>query len=104
MTRDGWSFDSMNAPCGSTRMIPAMARFERRRVVLAAAAACLLLASSPHPMAAAESDLDAFMRQVMARRDDNWKKLQQYVLDERERMDLHGPAHVPLWGETREYA
>jgi len=33
---------------------------------------------------AAQTDLDAFMQQVLARRDDNWKKLQQYVLDERE--------------------
>lgn len=86
-------------------MIAAMARLERPRLVLcAAAAACLLLASGLHPSAAAESDLDAFMRQVMARRDDNWKKLQQYILDEREQMDLRGPAHIPLWGEVREYA
>ena len=30
----------------------------------------------------AQSDLDAFMERVLARRDDNWKKLQQYVLEE----------------------
>ena len=29
------------------------------------------------------SDLDAFMARVLARRDDNWKRMQQYVLDER---------------------
>ena len=85
-------------------MIAAMARSERPRVMIAAAALCCTLVSSVPPSAAAESDLDAFMRQVMARRDDNWKKLQQYVLDEREQMDLRGPAHVPLWGEVREYA
>jgi hypothetical protein len=51
----------------------------------------------------AETDLDAFMRQVLARRDDNWKKLQQYVLDEREQMELRGPNHQPIWGERREY-
>ena len=27
------------------------------------------------------TDLDAFMKQVLAQRDENWKKLQQYVLD-----------------------
>ena len=52
---------------------------------------------------AAQTDLDAFMRQVVAARDENWKKLQQYVLDERERLELRGPARLPLWGERREY-
>ena len=51
----------------------------------------------------AQSDLDAFMRQVMERRDDNWKKLQQYILDEREEVDLRGPGSFPLWGERREF-
>lgn len=53
--------------------------------------------------AAAETDLDALMRQVLVRRDDNWKKLQQYVLDEREQIDLRGPSRMPVWGERREY-
>ena len=52
---------------------------------------------------AAENDLDAFMKQVVAKRDDNWKKLQQYVLDEREHLELRGPSRAPLWGERREY-
>lgn len=51
----------------------------------------------------AQSDLDAFMKQVIERRDDNWKKLQQYVLDERESIDLRGPAGLPLWGERRDF-
>ena len=55
------------------------------------------------PVAAAANDLDAFMRQVLAKRDDNWKKLQQYVLDEREKIEIRGPAHLPLWGEQRDY-
>jgi hypothetical protein len=49
------------------------------------------------------TDLDAFMRQVLAKRDENWKKLQQYVLDERESIDLRGPSRTPVWGERREY-
>src|SRR5713226_6225072 len=52
---------------------------------------------------AAQTDLDAFMKQVVARRDDNWKKLQQYVLDERETLELRGPTRLPLWGERRDY-
>jgi hypothetical protein len=52
---------------------------------------------------AAQSDLDAFMEKVLARRDDNWKKLQQYVLDEKEAFDLTGPGRFPLYGGRREY-
>ncbi|MEZ5318961.1 MAG: hypothetical protein R2752_16290 [Vicinamibacterales bacterium] len=52
----------------------------------------------------AQSDLDEFMRQVIARRDENWKKLQQYILDEREQVEVRGPVGVPIWGERREYA
>jgi hypothetical protein len=63
---------------------------------------CLLLASAV-VVASAQTDLDAFMAQVLAHRDDNWKKLQQYVLDERQAWDLRGPAHVPIWGDRREF-
>jgi hypothetical protein len=55
------------------------------------------------PSAAQSSDLDAFMAKVLARRDDNWKKLQQYVLEEKEAFDLTGPGRFPLWGMRREY-
>lgn len=51
----------------------------------------------------AQSDLDAFMQKVLARRDENWKKLQQYVLEEEEKFDLTGPGGFPLWGMRREY-
>jgi len=54
-------------------------------------------------IAHAQSDLDEFMRQVLARRDENWKKLQQYVLDERERLDMLGPGAIPMMGQRREY-
>jgi hypothetical protein len=49
------------------------------------------------------SDLDAFMARVIARRDDNWKRMQQYVLDERETFQVLGPGGVPLYGFRREY-
>jgi hypothetical protein len=48
------------------------------------------------------TDLDAFMSRVLERRDDNWKKLQQYVLDERETFQLTGPGATPLYGVRRE--
>jgi hypothetical protein len=59
--------------------------------------------SAPSVPSAAQSDLDAFMEKVLARRDDNWKKLQQYVLEEKEAFDLTGPGRFPLWGMRREY-
>jgi hypothetical protein len=51
----------------------------------------------------AQSDLDVFMAEVLARRDDNWKAQQQYVLDERESIAISGPARTILWGEQRDY-
>ena len=50
------------------------------------------------------NELDSFMEQVLARRDDNWKKLQQYVLDEKERAELRGPSESLVWGQQREYS
>src|SRR5262245_55009267 len=52
----------------------------------------------------AQTDLDAFMSRVLQRRDDNWKKLQQYVLEERETIQITGPGARPIWGTQREYA
>ena len=63
----------------------------------------LVLAAWPSTPLRAQTDLDAFMRQVLTRRDENWKKLQQYVLDEREQIELRGPNHQPIWGERRDY-
>ena len=60
--------------------------------------------SVPSALSVAQSDLDAFMEKVLARRDDNWKKLQQYVLEEKEAFDVTGPGGFPLWGMRREYA
>ena len=49
------------------------------------------------------SDLDAFMARVLARRDDNWKRMQQYVLDERETFQILGAGGAPFYGFRREY-
>ena len=61
------------------------------------------VALEPSVASAAQSDLDAFMAKVLTRRDDNWKKLQQYVLEEKEAFDLTGPGRFPLWGMRRDY-
>jgi hypothetical protein len=72
------------------------------RILTAVALAGGLALTAPERLTA-QTDLDAFMQQVVARRDDNWKKLQQYILDEREVIELRGPTRLPIWGERREY-
>lgn len=73
-------------------------------LAVAGVAALLLAAGVIRPVAAgAQTDLDAFMKEVVARRDDNWKKLQQYILNEREQIEVRGPGQLPVWGERREY-
>jgi hypothetical protein len=79
-------------------------------LILAAAAATVgVLTAAPAPVrpdlfAVTQSDLDDFMQKVLARRDENWKRLQQYVLDERELIEIKGSmTQSPVWGERREY-
>ena len=60
----------------------------------------LLVAFVP---AAAQTDLDRLMSDVIARRDDNWKKLQQYTLREQATFRVIGPQETPLFGSRREY-
>jgi hypothetical protein len=66
-----------------------------------------LLAATAVPVASVapvqETDLDRFMGRVLERRDENWKKLQQYILDEQERFHLTGPDASRLYGFEREY-
>jgi len=68
------------------------------------ALACIagMIGVVPTPLSA-QADLDKFMERVLARRDDNWKKLQQYVLEEKEGFDLVGPGGLQLWGFRRDY-
>lgn len=75
-----------------------------RSRTLAALLCLAALAAVVPSRVTAQSDLDAFMERVLARRDDNWKKLQQYVLEEKEAFDLTGPGGLPLWGMRREYS
>lgn len=73
-------------------------RFSRVGAPILVAVSLCLAATS-----ARQSDLDDFMGQVLARRDENWKKLQSYILDERQKIDVRGPAAIPVWGEIRTF-
>jgi len=67
-----------------------------------------LVAALP-PLAAAQpavrppTDLDRLMEEVVKRRDDNWKKLQQYILSERQRVAVTGPDGLRLYGSEHDY-
>lgn len=63
----------------------------------------VLLAVTLAVTARAQSDLDEFMARVLARRDDNWKRLQQYVLDERETAEVIVAGGLRAFGMRREY-
>src|SRR5687768_6290367 len=65
------------------------------------AALAVVAASAGAP--SAQSDLDSFMSQVLARRDENWKKLQQYTLAEDETFSLTGTGGTRIYGFKREY-
>jgi len=76
-------------------------------------AALLLLAGLPSaapptlaqtPGARPQTDLDVFMARVLDRRDENWKKLHDYILSETERLTLVGPGRVPMYGFRREFS
>ena len=75
------------------------------RTIAAGIAVTLLTLSAPAstPLLSAQTDLDAFMKVVVTRSDDNWRKLQQYIFDEREELVLNGPGGARLWGEQRDY-
>jgi len=76
-----------------------------KRPVFAIGLALMVLVSGlwrPSPLLA-QTDLDAFMKKVLARRDDSWKRLQQYILNERDVVEVRGPGQMPVWGERREY-
>jgi hypothetical protein len=43
------------------------------------------------------------MAQVLSNRDENWKKLQQYILDEQQTFLVTGPGGIRLFGGQKEY-
>lgn len=83
-------------PLPSVRSLPVF------RAGVAALGVALVVAGGA-ARSSAQSDLDSFMQQVLERRDTNWRKLQQYVLDEREQFEMRDPSNAPLWGERRDY-
>jgi hypothetical protein len=62
-----------------------------------------VLAGAAGAIPAAQSDLDELMGRVLLKRDDNWKKLQQYVLEERETMEVTALDGRKVYGFRREY-
>ena len=71
----------------------------RRLALLVAGLVALCGAAGP----AAQTDLDALMGRVLLKRDDNWKKLQQYILEERETMEVTALDGRRIYGFKREY-
>ena len=66
----------------------------------------LLLALEPAAhaaLSASQPDLDTFMEQALERRAANWITLHDYVLDERESLEIEGPGSVNLYGFDREF-
>jgi hypothetical protein len=64
-------------------------------------AVCLAAAVIAYP--SAQSDLDSLMSEVLNHRDENWKKLQQYTLNEKETLQITALAVFRLFGYEREY-
>ena len=69
------------------------------RLLLPAVCLAAALVASP----SAQSDIDTLMSEVLNQRDMNWRKLQQYTLVERERLQITALAVFRLFGFEREY-
>ncbi|BCS31048.1 hypothetical protein TBR22_A02480 [Luteitalea sp. TBR-22] len=73
-------------------------------LVLAVPASSQTQSPVPPPAAARPpSDLDALMARVLANRDQSWRRLQEYLLAERETFRLVGPDGRPLVGVDKEF-
>lgn len=70
---------------------------------MAASAVAVPLAQTRAKPSANASDLDQLMADVLSNRDQNWKKLQQYILDERQTALFEGPGGIRLFGQQSEY-
>jgi hypothetical protein len=55
------------------------------------------------PQTQPPSDLDALMATVLQHRDENWRRLHDYVLREKEAFSLAGPGRARLYGAEREF-
>jgi hypothetical protein len=54
-----------------------------------------------HP--GAQTDLDDLMARVLKQRDESWRQLHQYILDEDETFQLLGTGGAPVYGFHHEY-
>jgi hypothetical protein len=72
-------------------------------ILLAALGVVSALSLAPVAQQPAPTDLDRLMERALAHRDQNWKKLNQYVLDEREQINVRAPNDTVLFGDEREY-
>lgn len=70
---------------------------------VALALLCLARASSQTVTSQPPSDLDALMATVLQHRDENWRRLHDYVLREKEAFSLDGPGRARLYGSEREF-
>ena len=70
-----------------------------QRLFIVACALAAVASGTP----AAQSDLDTLMGSVLLKRDENWRKLQQYVLEERESMEVTALDGRRVYGFKREY-
>jgi len=68
---------------------------------------CLLASIAPiaaaQPAVRPPTDLDRLMEDVVKRRDENWRKLQQYILSERQKVAVTGPEGLRLYGSVHDY-
>ncbi len=60
-------------------------------------------ASTVAPQGSTPTDLDALMAKVLERREASWRQLGDYVLDERERVEVVGPDRSVLYSLRREF-
>lgn len=72
-------------------------------VSIAAAAQEVRSGQAVAAQAAPSTDLDALMARVLANRDQSWRRLQEYLLSERETFRLVAPDGSPMFGRDREY-
>src|SRR5215211_3292148 len=86
----------------------ALVTASKTSAVVALILLCLSGAAAPPATAqdsstAAMNELDAFMQRVLARREINRQTLQQYILNDLERIEVLGPSRTPLFRTSRDY-
>ena len=75
----------------------------RSRFLVAIGLAVSLLAVLEAGQNETDNELDRFMEQVLAKREENASARLRYILDEASEIRLTGPGGVPLWGTRGDY-